>query len=79
MFLSNIDNILINGIQLILNRVFRLIGFDQINDEILRHLVVARLSQPMSKLATVDYLKSYFDVDIQLHKIYRYLDTLYNT
>ena len=79
MFLSNIDNILINGIQLILNRVFRLIGFDQINDEILRHLVVARLSQPMSKLATVDYLKSYFDEDIQLHKIYRYLDTLYNT
>jgi transposase len=33
----------------------------------------------MSKLATVDYLQSYFDEDIQLHKIYRYLDKLYNT
>jgi transposase len=77
--LSNIDNILINGTQLILDKVFRLIGFDQINDEILRYLVVARLSQPMSKSATVDYLKSYFDEDVQLHKIYRYLDKLYNT
>jgi transposase len=56
-----------------------LIGFDQINDDILRHLVVARLSQPMSKSGTVEYLKSYFDQDIQLHKIYRYLDKLYNT
>ncbi len=77
--LSNIDNILINGTQLILDKVFRLIGFDQINDDILRHLVVARLSQPMSKSGTVEYLKSYFDEDIQLHKIYRYLDKLYNT
>lgn len=77
--LSNIDNILINGTQLILDKVFRLIGFDQINDGILRHLVVARLSQPMSKSATVEYLKSYYDEDIQLHKIYRYLDKLYNT
>jgi hypothetical protein len=77
--LSNIDNILINGTQLILDKVFRLIGFDQINDDILRHLVVARLSQPMSKSGTVEYLKSYFDQDIQLHKIYRYLDKLYNT
>lgn len=77
--LSNIDNILINGTQLILDKVFRLIGFDQIKDDILRHLVVARLSQPMSKPGTVEYLKSYFDEDIQLHKIYRYLDKLYNT
>lgn len=77
--LSNIESVLINGIQLILDRIFRLIGFDQINDDILRHLVVARLSQPMSKAGTVDYLKSYFDEDIQLHQIYRYLDKLYNS
>jgi transposase len=32
----------------------------------------------MSKSATVDYLQSYFDEDVQLHKIYRYLDKLYN-
>ena len=77
--LSNVEKILLNGTQLILNRVFKIIGFDSINDDILKHLVIARLSQPMSKSATVDYLKSHFDEDIQLHKIYRYLDKLHNT
>ncbi len=77
--LSNVEKVLINGTQLILNQVFKIVGFDSVNDDILKHLVIARLSEPMSKSATVDYLKSYFDEDIQLHKIYRYLDKLYNT
>lgn len=77
--LSNIENILLNGTQLILDKVYRQAGFDKIDDDILRHLVITRLSQPMSKSATVDYLKSYFDEDVQLYKIYRYLDKLYNT
>jgi transposase len=77
--LSNVEKILINGTQLILNRVFKAIGFDSINDDILKHLVIARLSQPMSKAGTVDYLKSYFDEDVQLHNIYRYLDKLHNS
>ena len=77
--LSNVENVLINGTQLILNQVFKLVGFDAIEDEILKQLVIARLSQPMSKLATVDYLKSHFDEDVQLYRIYRYLDKLYNT
>jgi transposase len=78
-FLNNVENILLNGTQLILNEVFRLVGFDAINDDILRHLVVARLCQPSSKSGTVDYLKSYFDEDVELHKIYRYLDHLHNS
>lgn len=77
--LSNVENILLNGVQLILNNVFRLTGFDLIEDKIFRQLVIARLSQPMSKAATVEYLKSHFDEDAQLHRIYRYLDKLYNT
>ncbi|MBN9350345.1 MAG: IS1634 family transposase [Chitinophagaceae bacterium] len=76
---SNIEGVLLNGTQLILSRVFHLIGFGSIDDGILKQLVIARLSQPMSKLATVEYLKSHFDEDLQLHKIYRYLDKLYNT
>ncbi len=63
---------------MILDRVFKSIGFDELNDDILKHLVTARLSQPLNKSATVDYLKSHFDEDVQLHKIYRYLDKLYN-
>jgi len=77
--LSNIENILLNGTQLILNQVFKLVGFDAIEDDILKHLVIARLCQPSSKAGTVDYLKSYFDEDVELHKIYRYLDRLHNT
>lgn len=74
--LSNVENILLNGVQLILNNVFKLTGFDSIEDEIFRQLVIARLSQPMSKAATVEYLKSHFDEDAQLHRVYRYLDKL---
>lgn len=77
--LSNVEHILLNGTQLILNRVFTLTGFDAIEDSIFRQLVIARLSQPMSKSATVEYLKSHFDEDLQLHRIYRYLDKLYDT
>jgi transposase len=78
-FISNIENVLLNGTQLILNRIYKRIGFDKIDDQILKHLAVARLSQPMSKAATVDYLKSHFEEDVSLSKIYRYLDKLYNT
>ena len=78
-FLSNIDNVLINGTQLLLDQVYDSIGFNRIPDEILRHLVIARVSQPRSKLATVDYLKSYYDEDVDLNHIYRYMDKLYNT
>lgn len=78
-FLSNVENILLNGTQLILNQVFRLTGFDAIDNDILKHLVVARIIQPSSKAGTVDYLKSYYNQDVDLHKIYRYLDKLHDT
>ena len=78
-FLNRIENILLNGTQLILNRVFCLIGFDKINDTILKDLVVARICQPRSKAATVDYLKNHFDEDVDLNKIYRYLEVLHST
>jgi hypothetical protein len=77
--LDNIENILLNGTQLILNRVFKQTGFDAIEDTILKHLVVSRICQPSSKAGTVDYLKSYFDEDVELHKIYRYLDKLHSS
>lgn len=76
---ENMDSVLINGTQLLLNQVYDNIGFNRIPDDILRYLVIARVSQPKSKLATVDYLKSYYDEDIDLNRIYRYMDKLYNT
>lgn len=74
--MSNIDNILLNGTELILNRVFDRIGFNRIEDEVFRKLVQSRLAFPASKAATVEYLKNYYDEDLDLSKIYRYLDKL---
>ena len=58
--LDKVENILLNGTQLILNPVYENIGFNAINDNILKHLVVSRICQPRSKVATVDYLKKKF-------------------
>ena len=77
--IENMDAVLINGTQLLLNQVYDNIGFNLIDDEILRHLVIARVSQPMSKLATTEYLESHYDQDVDLIHIYRYMDELYNT
>lgn len=75
-FISNIDNILLNGVDLVLDKVFDCVGFNRIEDNIFRQLVKSRLSYPSSKAATVEYLKNHFDEDVNLSKLYRYLDKL---
>ena len=77
--ISRIERTLHDTPQVILSRIYDNIGFGTIGDSILRHLVIARVCHPQSKVATVAYLKSYFDEDIRLHNIYRYMDKLYNT
>ena len=64
---GNMDAVLLNDTQPLLNQVYDSVGFNRIPDEILRHLVIARVSQPRSKLATVAYLKSYYDEDVDLN------------
>lgn len=68
-----------DGVRLILEPIYNRIGFDAIGDDTLKFLSIARICQPKSKVATVTYLKRHFDEDINLNKIYRYMDTLYNT
>ncbi len=77
--LDNMEAIVVNGTQLLLNRVYDSIGFGRIPDRILRCLVIARVSQPKGKLVTVFYLKSYYDEDVDLNRVYRYMDKLYNS
>lgn len=38
--INNMDAVLLNGTQLLLNRIYDSIGFDRITDDILRHLVI---------------------------------------
>ena len=73
---SSIENVLLNGCELILDHVFDLVGFNAVDDKVFRQLVHSRLSCPSSKAATVDYLKNHFDEDVDLSRIYRYLDKL---
>lgn len=77
--LSNIIQTSLRSPQTIINKVYDSIGFNAIKDEELRHLVVSMICSPMSKKATVDYLRRHFKDDVSLQKIYRYLDKLYNT
>ena len=47
---GNMDAVLINGTQLLLDCIYDNIGFNRIPDEILRHLVIARVSQPVRRI-----------------------------
>lgn len=75
---SNIISTSLKSPQTIINKVYDRIGFNAVQDEELRHLVVSRICSPMSKKATADYLRRHFKEDVSLQKIYRYLDKLYN-
>ncbi|MCX6327602.1 MAG: IS1634 family transposase [Bacteroidia bacterium] len=78
-FISGIKQVTVIGTDLLLGKIFNQIGFNQIEDDLFRQLVLARLCFPVSKLRTVDYLKKYHSVQIEEDAVYRYLDKLYNT
>ena len=75
-FYNNIDKIELVGPELLLGKLFDEIGFNEIKDELFRHLVIARLTYPASKLKTTDYLYKYKGMVIDVERIYRYLDKL---
>ena len=64
------------GPELILGKIFDQIGFNKIEDELFRHLVISRLVFPLSKLKTSEYLMRYRNIDVEVAQIYRYLDKL---
>jgi len=77
--LEGVDQIILQGPQLLLGKLFREVGFDQIKDELFEQLVIARVCFPASKLKTTDYLSKYQFLDIDVQKVYRYMDKLYAT
>jgi transposase len=79
-FVENLSNKQIHtiGPELIFGTLFDKIGFNAVKDELFRHLVIARLSFPTSKLKTVDYLARYKNIFISVDSIYRFLDDLKN-
>ena len=72
-FLGGIQQIKIVGTELLLGKLFDRIGFNAIQDELFRKIVLARLCYPLSKLKTVDYLRRYEGFETSEVAIYRYL------
>ena len=62
------DAVLINGTQLLLDCIYDNIGFNCIPDEILRHLVIARVSQPARRIEAHMFAFAY--------KIYKELERI---
>lgn len=75
---KGIEQIRLVGPELILGKIFDEIGFNSIKDELFRHLVITRLSYPVSKLKTTDYLFKCKGISIDVERIYRYLDKLHS-
>lgn len=73
--IKSLENV---GIELLLGKIFDEIGFNQIKDDLFRHLVLSRLSWPSSKLKTTDYLSKYHNIRIDVQTVYRYMDKLHS-
>lgn len=81
-FLKNVSQALrqihMIGPELILGKIFDEIGFNQIEDQLFRHLVISRLVFPLSKLKTTEYLLQYNGLQLEVDQLYRYLDKLHS-
>lgn len=76
--LSSISNHRQVGIRLVLGSIFDQIGFNAIEDELFKDLVLYRLVYPKSKLKTTEYLYRYEQRVYSEDDIYRYMDKLHS-
>lgn len=78
-FVDGIQQLRVVGTELLLGKIFDQIGFDHIDDELFKKLVLARLSFPASKRKTAELLYHYHGLDIDEDSLYRYMDKLYTS
>jgi transposase len=76
-FFDNIREIKVDGVILLLGKIYDEIGFDTTDSTILKHLVIVRIAHPSSKLKSTKYLKRYYAITYNEDQVYRYLDKLY--
>jgi len=77
-FISELSNAQIRtiGPELVFGKVYNHIGYNKINSDLFRHLVIARLAFPLSKLKTIEYLYRYQGIIFDLDTVYRFMDKL---
>lgn len=66
------------GYELLLGRIFNEIGFNRVQDDLFRELVIGRVAFPKSKLKTREYLYRFKQIEYSEDQIYRYLDKLHS-
>ena len=66
------------GPELIFGKIYDDIGFGAIKEDLFRHLTIARLAFPLSKLKTIEYLYRFQGVTLNIDVVYRFLDKLNN-
>jgi transposase len=66
------------GPEIIFGKIYDYVGFGNIQENMFRHLVIARLAFPLSKLKTIDYLYRYQGKILDIDAVYRFLDKLNN-
>lgn len=66
------------GPEIIFGKIYDSIGFNNIKEDLFRHLVIARLAFPLSKLKTIEYLYRFQGVMLDKDAVYRFLDKLNN-
>ncbi len=64
------------GPEIIFGKIYDGIGFNEINEDLFRHLVIARLAFPLSKLKTIEYLYRFRGIRLNIDAVYRFLDKL---
>lgn len=64
------------GPEIIFGKIYDHVGFGAIDESLFRHLVIARLAFPLSKLKTIDYLYRYQGTTLDIDAVYRFLDKL---
>lgn len=77
-FLSSITSHKLVGIDLVLGKIFNEIGFNRIEDNLFKDLVLYRLVFPKSKLKTTEYLYRFAHKTYSEDEIYRYMDKLHS-
>lgn len=77
-FVAELSNTQIStiGPELVFGKIYDHIGYGKIDRELFRHLVLARLAFPLSKLKTIEYLYRYQGVLLGVDTVYRFLDKL---
>ncbi|NOU19237.1 MAG: IS1634 family transposase [Bacteroidales bacterium] len=75
---SVLDNASIRtlGPEIVFGKIYDYVGFGAIEEPLFRHLVIARLAFPLSKLKTIDYLYRYQGTSLDIDAVYRFLDKL---